>query len=91
MASVSAKKLLENIEVVNVAPRKTKFSDYFSAEEVNEIRRHEVDVLIRIGFRIIRGDILTASKFGVWSYHHGDNRVNRGGHPGIGSRSRTGQ
>ena len=36
-----------------------------------------------MGFRILKGDILNVcSKYGVWSYHHGDNRVNRGGPPG---------
>jgi hypothetical protein len=82
MAPACAKGLLEGTEVIYVSPRKTKFSDYFSQDEVENIKRHEVDVLIRIGFRILRGDILKASKYGIWSYHHGDNTVNRGGPPG---------
>jgi hypothetical protein len=36
-------------------------------------------VLLRFGFRIIRGDILGAARYGVWSFHHGDNRSHRGG------------
>ena len=41
-------------------------------------------MLIRLGFRILRGGILTAAPHGVWSYHHeGDNDRYRGGPPGF--------
>ena len=38
---------------------------------------------MRFGFNIIRGDILNSATYGVWSYHHGDNSVNRGSPPGF--------
>jgi len=47
------------------------------------IRSYHLDVLVRLGFRILRGGILQAARYGVWSYHHGDNKVNRGGPPGF--------
>lgn len=37
---------------------------------------------MRCGFRILRGEILTVTKYGVWSFHHGDNLRNRGGPAG---------
>ena len=33
-------------------------------------------------FKILKGNILNCSRHGIWSYHHGDNKVNRGGPPG---------
>jgi hypothetical protein len=51
----------------------------FSEEEVAKVRAAKCDVLIRGGSGIIRGEILEVAPFGVLSYHHGDNRVNRGG------------
>lgn len=36
------------------------------------------DVVIRFGFGIIKGDVLTRPKFGVLSFHHGDIRKYRG-------------
>ena len=48
-----------------------------------KIEEYNLDVLIRLGFRILRGKILNAAKFGVWSYHNGDNQINRGGPAGF--------
>jgi len=44
-----------------------------------QIRGYRLDVLLRFGFNILKGDILTAAKYGIWSYHHGDNEFYRGG------------
>lgn len=76
-------RLLADIPVIKTIPRKTKFSDYIPDEDLAEIRDYDVDVLIRMGFRILRGDILKVARYGIWSYHHGDNAVNRGGPPGF--------
>lgn len=38
----------------------------------------KTDVVVRFGFGIITGDILTAPEYGVLSYHHGDIRSYRG-------------
>lgn len=70
------------LPTVTVKPQQQLWSDRLSDEELQQIRAHEPDVLIRIGFRILRGGILTAARHGVWSFHHGDNQVNRGGPPG---------
>jgi hypothetical protein len=75
--------LLRDIPNVRVRPRQTKWSDYIGDEDVATIRGYQLDVLLRLGFRILRGQILQAATNGVWSYHHGDNRVNRGGPPGF--------
>ena len=74
---------LRGIPVIDVAPRETKFSDYFADETVDWIRTYDLDVAVRLGFRILRGKALQIARYGVWSYHHGDNLVNRGGPPGF--------
>jgi hypothetical protein len=58
-----------------------KFSQYFASEDVARIRASELDFILRFGFNIIRGDILSAARYGVWSYHHDDERLYRGGPP----------
>jgi hypothetical protein len=60
---------------------KGKFSQYFSEDDVAAIREHDLDFIIRFGFNIIRGDILDAPRYGVWSFHHDDEEKYRGGPP----------
>ena len=75
--------LLAQATLVRVTVKETRFCDYLSDEDVALIREARPDVLLRFGFRILKGPILQAAKHGVWSYHHGDNRVNRGGPAGF--------
>ena len=75
--------LLAGVPTMTVTPRSTKFVDYFSDEDLARLRAYELDVVIRLGFRIVRGDILKIARFGVWSYHHGDNAAYRGGPAGF--------
>jgi hypothetical protein len=66
---------------LNLTPRVSKsgFVYRFSEEQIAEVRALGLDLLIRCGNGIIKGGILSASRHGVLSMHHGDNRVNRGG------------
>lgn len=68
---------------MQVSPILGRFTDTFPDADVEAIRRHDLDVLVRIGFRILKGAILDSARHGVWSFHHGDNRTNRGGPPGV--------
>lgn len=68
---------------IDVLPVRKEFSDYFAPEDIDRIRGYDLDVLVRVGFRILRGDILSTPRFGVWSLHHGDNLVSRGGPAGF--------
>ena len=74
---------LEKIPTLKITPIKSKFSDKFSEQNISEIKQYDLDVLLRLGFRILRGDILHSSRYGVWSYHHGDDQTNRGGPAGF--------
>ncbi len=78
---VPVQELLQGIKTIKVQPIQRQYTDEFPSAEVEEVKRHELDVIIRFGFRILKGDILNAAKHGVWSLHHGDNAVNRGGPP----------
>ena len=61
--------------------KKGNYSEYFSESDIAVIKEAKLDFIIRFGFGIIRGEILNAAKHGVWSYHHDDERVIRGGPP----------
>jgi hypothetical protein len=73
--------LLNGIPSITVHPVRKGFTDRIPEDELAEIRGHNLDVLFRFGFRIIRGGILSAARYGVWSFHHDDNLEYRGGPP----------
>jgi methionyl-tRNA formyltransferase len=73
--------LLRGIPSMHLTPRQTRHCDYFADEAIETIRSAELDVAIRLGFRILKGESLRIARHGVWSYHHGDNREYRGGPP----------
>jgi hypothetical protein len=65
-----------------VVPSRPKpFEHRFGEADLEAIRAHRLDVLLRFGFAIIRGGILDVATHGVWSFHHDDNREYRGGPP----------
>ncbi len=53
----------------------------FEQKDLDAIAAHEPDVLLRFGFNILRGPILELPRYGVWSYHHGDEEQYRGQPP----------
>ena len=75
--------LLPDCPVVKVKPEMKKFSDWFPEETVKEIRAYDLNVALSFGFRILKGEALKIARHGVWSFHHGDNQVNRGGPAGF--------
>ena len=74
---------LSKVKELTVIPKQTEYSDWIKSEDIKEILENDLDVIVRLGFRILRGNILNAAKCGVWSFHHGDNDVNRGGPAGF--------
>ncbi|MGK0283092.1 MAG: hypothetical protein ACI82O_002634 [Patiriisocius sp.] len=72
---------LEGIASLYVDTDKTRYVDRVADADIKTIDTYNLDVIIRIGFGILDGDILHVAKHGIWSLHHGDNRVNRGGPP----------
>ena len=80
MIDVSSR--LKGIKVARVVPVRSQWSDRIPDADCAAIESERVDILVRLGFRILRGRILSTARYGVWSFHHGDNRVNRGGPPG---------
>lgn len=75
--------LLKEISLLKVQTISTKFSDRFKSEDIEQVKEKELDIVLRFGFNILRGEILNSSKYGIWSYHHGDNKINRGGSAGF--------
>lgn len=65
---MNAEKLLLGIPVIKVKPLKREMTYYIEPSDIDEIREIGLDIFVKIGFGMLRGDILTASKYGVWTY-----------------------
>lgn len=75
--------LLENVPTIKVMTQTKNYSDWLKDEDIEKIKSYDLDVLIRVGFRILRGGVLHAARYGVWSYYHGDSQTALGGPPGF--------
>lgn len=71
--------LFAGLPCLDVQPRGARFIHRFRDEDVAAVRDLAPDVLLRFGFNIIHGPMLSAARHGMWSFHHGDNDVYRGG------------
>ena len=61
--------------------KRGRYSEHFLTKDLDAIRSHDLDFVLRFGFGIIRGEILDVPRFGVWSFHHDDEERYRGGPP----------
>lgn len=74
---------LNNINKIEVKPVRKGYLDIFDKNCVEEIEKYDLDIILRHEFNIISGELLNVPKFGIWSFHHADNSINRGGPPGF--------
>lgn len=70
-------------QILECKPVIKGISTYFSEEDIEKIKAYNLDFILRFGFDIVRGEVLNSAKYGIWSYHHDDERVVRGGPPGF--------
>jgi hypothetical protein len=61
--------------------KRGKWTELFTDADVDAIESHDLDFVLRFAFGIIRGRVLGAARYGVWSFHHDDEQVVRGGPP----------
>lgn len=81
LAEVDCTRYVEDIESLSITPIVDQGSQRFPDDAIACIREKNLDVLVKLGFGQLRGDILHAARYGVWAYHHGDPDRYRGGPP----------
>ena len=76
---------LFKVDFISVVPvvSDSGFVYRYTESDINLIKEIDLDVLVRGGSGILRGEILNVCKYGVLSFHHANNEVNRGGPPGF--------
>lgn len=74
---------IKNVEKIEVEPIRTgKNNEQLNQQEVEQIKSRNLDFIIRFGFGILKGEVLQAARWGIWSYHHADEQEFRGGPAG---------
>ena len=82
-AKFDLQELIMNKILLTPIVSKSGFVYHFNEDDINKVRKEKFDLLIRFGSGILHGKILESSRFGVLSFHHADNTINRGGPPGF--------
>ena len=72
----------ELISVYPVLSKNGLVYDY-TKSDIEKIKNSKLDLIIRAGGGILKGEILHICPNGIISFHHGDNYINRGGPPGF--------
>lgn len=75
--------IIKDKDCIVCKTRKKGVSTIFNDGDIEIISSYHLDFLLRFGFNIIRGDILKTAHYGIWSFHHDDERIIRGGPPGF--------
>ena len=47
----------------------------FKRADLEEIKSHNLDIILNFGIALLKGEILKLPRYGIWSYHLGDNRI----------------
>lgn len=74
LAQVDASAYLSNVSVIKVNPINENGEQYFLASDVDRIKSHQLDILIKLGLGKLKGEVLSAARYGVWAYRWGDRR-----------------
>jgi hypothetical protein len=75
--------LLAGARAIDVVPLRNGLVHGFNEADIAAVKCDSLDVIVRFGFNGLSGEILSAARYGVWSYHHGDNNKYRGGPAGF--------
>ena len=75
---VDCSDVLSGVPRLYVRPEVSGHVQRFPQDAIRELASYRLDVLLRMGFNILRGEVLSVARCGVWSYHHGDNEYYRG-------------
>ena len=62
-------KSLLNIDSISVNLANNN-NNTISGDDVNTIKKHEIDIFINLGLDILPNETLELTKYGVWSYYH---------------------
>jgi hypothetical protein len=80
LSEVDAGPYLTDVGRLDVTPGNAD-EPWLGPDAIEELRRRQLDVILRFCAAVPRGDVLRAARHGVWSYHFGADEHARNGTP----------
>ncbi len=76
-----ASELADTPEIRCTPVKVGKYGERLSGGDVETIKDSNLDLILRFSFGILKGAVLESARYGIWSFHHGDEREYRGQPP----------
>lgn len=73
--NISSVLSLNSIGTLEIVPVPNDKGELIAREDVDRIKNYNIDVLIKLGFRNLVGDIYDATKYGIWTYSMGASKL----------------
>jgi hypothetical protein len=73
---------LPAVDILTIKPEKKSSYEDFNTADIEKIQKYDIDVLIKLGFENLTGDILKVARYGIWNLYHGDKQKRIGGPSG---------
>lgn len=70
---LDVKTLLADTPVITAQTGRDKSDTIFEQNDIDAIHQQKLDVIFKIGKSSIKGAILKAARYGIWTYHHSEN------------------
>ena len=74
LTRIDSSEIFSNVPTLEVKPIDEDGEQHFSTSDVEQIRSSQLDILVKLGFGKLRGDVLFAANHGIWTYRWGDHR-----------------
>jgi hypothetical protein len=68
--------LLKDVSEIDIYPGNDFSNDSFNMHAISEIKKLNLDIIIKFGFHILKGDVLKIPKYGIWTYSIDDYTLN---------------
>lgn len=75
--------VIKNISSVYVNPSQKNNHLVFGDDDLQQLKKYDIDVYIKIGNGILPDEVLTLSRFGFWAFDDGNCFVKRGIYSGV--------
>lgn len=75
--------LTQDIHTIFCTPKNKRTASFFEEIDIQEIRNQNLDFILHFGFDNVRGEVLNVAKYGIWSFHHDNERIISNWSPGF--------